>query len=95
MNTAAFRDVLLFAKTSFLTQLPERKETAQGYHHEANGDFKIVTELNGCDRRKLRMNQQPCSYSTIPNLNDRVKRRKPVQNKAIPNMHPVCNKALK
>ena len=24
---------------SFLTQLPERKETTQGFHHEANGDF--------------------------------------------------------
>ena len=27
-------------QASFLTQLPERKETAQGVHHEANGDFK-------------------------------------------------------
>ena len=32
---------------SFLTQLPERKETVQGFHHEANGDFKRVTEFNG------------------------------------------------
>ena len=29
-------------QASFLTQLPERKETAQGFHHEANGDFKTV-----------------------------------------------------
>ena len=29
----------------FLTQLPERKETTQGFHHEANGDFKTVTEF--------------------------------------------------
>uniref|UniRef100_A0A4W5ME07 Kinesin-like protein KIF14 n=1 Tax=Hucho hucho TaxID=62062 RepID=A0A4W5ME07_9TELE len=43
---------------SFLTQLTERKETPQGFHHEANGDF------NGCDRRKLKMDQQHCSYST-------------------------------
>ena len=50
---------------SFLTQLPERKETAQGFHHEANGDFKTVTEFNGCDRRKLSMEQEHCSYSTI------------------------------
>jgi hypothetical protein len=50
---------------SLLTQLPERKETAQGFHHEANGDCKIDTEFNGCDRRKLRMDQQHCSYSTI------------------------------
>ena len=30
-------------QSSFLTMLPERKETAQGFHHEANGDFKTVT----------------------------------------------------
>jgi hypothetical protein len=41
----------------FLTQLTEKKETAQGFHHEANGDFKTVTELNVRDRRKLRMHQ--------------------------------------
>ena len=51
-------------QASFLTQLPERKETPQGFHHDTNGDFKTVTELNGCDRRKLRMDQQHCSYST-------------------------------
>jgi hypothetical protein len=28
-------------QASFLT------ETAQGFHHEANGDFKIVAEFNG------------------------------------------------
>jgi hypothetical protein len=39
-------------QVSFLTQLPERKETAQEFHHEANGDFKTVTEFNGCDSRK-------------------------------------------
>jgi hypothetical protein len=38
----------------FLTQLPERKETTQGIHHEANGDFETVTEFNGCARRKRR-----------------------------------------
>ena len=52
-------------QASFLTQLPERKETAQGFHHEANGDFKTVTEFNGCDRRKLSIDQQHCRYSTI------------------------------
>ena len=31
-------------QVSFQTQLPERKETAQVFHHEANGDFKTVTE---------------------------------------------------
>ena len=47
-------------KASFLNVLPkERKETAQGFHNEANGEFKTVTEFNGCDRRKQRI------YSTI------------------------------
>uniref|UniRef100_A0A8L0DTF6 Telomerase Cajal body protein 1 n=1 Tax=Oncorhynchus mykiss TaxID=8022 RepID=A0A8L0DTF6_ONCMY len=45
----------------FLTQLLERKETAQGFHHEANGDFKTVTEFNGCHRRELGMDQQHCN----------------------------------
>ena len=35
-------------QVSFLTQLSERKEATQGFHHEANGDFKTVTEFNGC-----------------------------------------------
>ena len=34
-------------QASFLTQLPERKETAQGFYYEANCDFKTVTEFNG------------------------------------------------
>jgi hypothetical protein len=42
-------------QASFLTALPERKETAQGFHHEDNGDIKTVTEYSGYDRRKLRM----------------------------------------
>jgi hypothetical protein len=46
---------------SFLTQLPERKETAQGFRHKVNGVFKTVTEFNGCDKRKLRMDKQHCS----------------------------------
>jgi hypothetical protein len=32
---------------SFQTQLPERKETAQGFHNEAYGNFKTVKEFNG------------------------------------------------
>jgi hypothetical protein len=52
-------------QASFLTQFLERKETAKGFHHEANGDFKTVSEFNGCDRRKLRMAQLHCSYFTI------------------------------
>jgi hypothetical protein len=69
-------------QVSFLTQLPERKETAQGFHHEANGDFKTVAEFIGCHRRKLRMDQKHCILH-ITNLIDRVKRRKLVQNKNI------------
>jgi hypothetical protein len=49
----------------FINQFPERKKTPQGFHHENNGDFKTVTECNGCDRRKLRMDQQRCCSSTI------------------------------
>jgi hypothetical protein len=30
-------------KASILTQLPKRKETAQGFHPEDNGDLKTVT----------------------------------------------------
>ena len=51
-------------QASFLTQLLERKETAQGFHHEVNGDFKTVTEFNGCGRSKLRMDHQQSSYFT-------------------------------
>jgi hypothetical protein len=52
-------------KAFSLTQLLERKEIAQGFHHEANGDFRTDTDFNGCDWRKLRMDQQYGSYSTI------------------------------
>ena len=65
MDGVSIYPVTTKCQASFLTQLPERKNTAQGFHHEANGDFKTVTEFNGCDRRKLRMDQQHCSYSTI------------------------------
>jgi hypothetical protein len=39
-------------QASFLTQLSEGNKTAQGFPHEPNGEFKTVTEFNGCDRRK-------------------------------------------
>ena len=53
-------------QASFLTQLSERKETTQGFHHEANCDFKTVPKcINGCDMGKLKTHQQHCSYSTI------------------------------
>jgi hypothetical protein len=65
LDGVSINPVTTTIKAFFLTQLPERKKTVQGFLHEANGDFKIVTELNACDRRKLRMDQQHCSYSTI------------------------------
>ena len=68
-------------QASFLTHLPERKETAQGFHLEANGDFKIVTEFNGCDRRKTKDGSTTLYLLHNTNLNDRVKSRKAVQNK--------------
>jgi hypothetical protein len=65
---------------SFLTQLPDRKDIAQGFHHKANGDFKIVTELSLC-------------HNT--NLIDSVKERSLYRRKIFQNMHCVYNKALK
>ena len=65
LDGAPIHPVKTKIQVSFLTQLPERRETTQAFHHESNGDFKTVTEFNGCDRRKLRMDQQHCSYSTI------------------------------
>ena len=41
-------------QASFLIQLPKRKETTQGFHDEANVDFKTVTKFNVCDRREQR-----------------------------------------
>ena len=29
-------------QASLLTQLPERQESAKGFHHDANGEFKTV-----------------------------------------------------
>jgi hypothetical protein len=55
-------------EASFLTPLMEWKETAQGFHHEDNGDFKpvrvkIQSKMAGIG--ELRMDQQHCSYATI------------------------------
>jgi hypothetical protein len=41
-DVVALYPVTTNIQASFLTQLPERKETTQGFHHEANGDFKTV-----------------------------------------------------
>ena len=65
LDDVSIHPVTTKIQASFLTQMPERKETAQGFHHEANCDFKKVTEFNGCNRRTLGMDQQQCSYSII------------------------------
>jgi hypothetical protein len=66
--------------------LPERKETAQGFYHEANGDFKTVTEFNGCDKRGL--NDLSCvtpveGLSGMPLEHEPGAPLKPSQNKAM------------
>ena len=42
LDGVAIHPVTTKTQAFFLT--PERKETAQGFHHEANGNFKTVTE---------------------------------------------------
>ena len=41
LDGVSINPVITKIQASFLTQLPKRKETAQGFHHEANSDFKI------------------------------------------------------
>ena len=64
MDGVSIHPVSTKIQVSFLTQLPERKETAPGFHHEANGDFKTVTEFNGCDRGK----QSAASYCSADGI---------------------------
>ena len=52
LDVVSIHPVTTKLQAYFLTQLPERKETAQGFDYESN---ETVTELNGCDGRKLRM----------------------------------------
>ena len=42
VDVVSIHPVATKIQASFLTQLPERKETTQGFHHEGNGDFKTV-----------------------------------------------------
>jgi hypothetical protein len=63
LDGVSIHPVNTMIEASFQAQLSGNKETAQGFHHEANGDFKTVPEFKGCDRRKLSMDH--CSYSTI------------------------------
>ena len=43
LDGVSIHPVTIKIQISFLTQLPERKESAMEFHHEANGDFKTVT----------------------------------------------------
>ena len=43
LDGVSIHPVTTKTQVSFLAQLPERKETAQRFHHDANGDFKTVT----------------------------------------------------
>ena len=50
-------------QATFLTRLMDRKETTQGFYHEANGDFETQSS-KAVRRRKLRIDQQLFIYST-------------------------------
>jgi hypothetical protein len=65
LNGVSIHPVTTTIQVSFQTQLLERKESTQGFHSEAKGDFKPVTEFNGCDRRKLRRDQHCCYCTTL------------------------------
>ena len=53
LDGVSIQPVTTKIKASFLTQLPVRKETAQGFHHEANGDFKTVRVLMAVIGRRV------------------------------------------
>ena len=42
LDDVSIHPVTIKIQASFLTQLPKRKETPQGFRHDANGDFKTV-----------------------------------------------------
>ena len=46
LDGVSIQPVTTKIQASFLTLLPERRETAQGFHHEANGDFKTINCFN-------------------------------------------------
>jgi hypothetical protein len=58
LDGVSIHPVTTKTQTSFPTQLPERKETAQGFHHEANGDIKTVQNIMAVIGEKLGMDQQ-------------------------------------
>jgi hypothetical protein len=80
LDGVSIQPVTTKIQASFLTQLPEYKETAQAFHHEAKGDLKHFIEFLMAVIRKVAPNT---------NLIDRVKRRKPVQNTFFPK-HACC-----
>ncbi len=89
LDAVSIHTVTTKIQASFLTQLPERKITAQGFYLKANVDIKGVTECNGCDIWKLRMDQQPCNYST------EWKEGSLYIIQIFQNMQPIFNKELK
>ena len=66
-------------QASFLTQLPQRKETTQGFHHEANADFKTVSLMTVIRKNEIGSTTLTLLHNT--DLHDRVKRWTLVQNK--------------
>jgi hypothetical protein len=42
-DDVSMQPVTIKIQASILSQLPERKDTAQGFHHDAHGDFNTVT----------------------------------------------------
>jgi hypothetical protein len=65
LDGASIHPVTTKKQASFLTQVPERKETALGFNHEANGDFKTVKSLMVVIGENRGWDQQHCSYSII------------------------------
>jgi hypothetical protein len=59
------QDGMLLATGVLPNSTAGEERNRSGLPHEANGDFKTVTEFYGCDRRKRMMDQQYCTYSTI------------------------------
>ena len=55
LNGVSIHPVITKMQASFLAQSSESKETTQRFRYGGKGDVKTVTEVNGCDRRKLRM----------------------------------------
>jgi hypothetical protein len=62
LDGVSIHPVITKIQVSFLTQLPERKKASQGFHLQANGDFKTATEFNTCDGTNQHITEYHCSY---------------------------------